>query len=116
MDLPGTLVHVGAVIMCPHAGPVEAITTNMRVLVSGQPVVTISDVFTVEGCPFQIPLGLGTKPQPCIRVQWLVPALKVLINGEPAILDTSPGLCFSIEEIPQGPPIVEITQLRVEGL
>jgi len=37
------------------------------------------------------------KPQPCIRVQWLVPAARVLVNGQPVLLQTSTGLCLSPE-------------------
>ena len=50
--MSGTLVHVGATITCPHMGTVTAITSNTRVFVSGQPVVTVSDTFTVSGCTF----------------------------------------------------------------
>jgi hypothetical protein len=114
--MPGFLVHVGAQGTCPHAGQVTFTTTNARVLVSGQPAVTVSDVFTVAGCPFQIPIGTGTKPQPCVTGRWLVPSTRILINGQPAILQTSTGLCQSAEQIPQGPPTVVATQTRVGGI
>ncbi len=113
--MPGFLVHVGASIMCPHAGQVSVISANSRVMVSGQPVATMSDSYMVAGCPFQIPIGVGTKPQPCVTVQWLEPALRVRVNGQPAILSGSLGLCQSIEQIPQGPPLVATTQMRVKG-
>jgi uncharacterized Zn-binding protein involved in type VI secretion len=106
------LFHVGAQAMCPHAGQVTTISTNTRVLVGGQPVATLSDTYLVGGCPFTIP---GPKPQPCVKVQWLVPAQRVLVNGQPAILQSSSGLCLSPEQIPQGPPSVVVTQLRVMG-
>ena len=69
----------------------------------------------VSGCPFQIPVGAGTKPQPCIKIQWIKPALRVKINGQPALLQDSSGLCQSAEQIPQGPPQVVVTQMRVKG-
>jgi hypothetical protein len=50
-----------------------------------------------------------------VRVQWLVPATRVFVNGQPAILQTSAGLCLSAEQIPQGPPVVAVTQPRVIG-
>ena len=87
--MPGPLFHVGATAICPHGGQVQTIPTNARVLVSGQPVATLADTYLVAGCAFTIPPG---KPQPCIKVQWLVPAARVLGNGEPAILQTSVGL------------------------
>ena len=113
--MPGLLVHVGAVIMCPHAGQVSVISSNTRVLVSGMPVATMADNYLVAGCPFTVPAGPAPKPQPCVRVQWLVPATRVLVNGQPAILQLSTGLCLSVEQIPQGPPNVVTTQTRVMG-
>lgn len=110
--MPGPLFHVGATAICPHAGQVTTISTNARVLVSGMPVATMGDTFLVAGCAFTVPPG---KPQPCIKVQWLVPAVRVLVNGQPAILQTSAGLCQSPEQIPQGPPTVIVTQPRVIG-
>jgi len=110
--MPGPLFHVGATAICPHAGQVTTIPTNPRVLVSGMPVATMGDAFTVAGCAFTIPVG---KPQPCVKVQWLVPAVRVLVNGQPVILQTSVGLCQSAEQIPQGPPTVVATQSRVIG-
>ena len=107
--MPGPVFHVGASAICPHAGTVTTISTNTRVLVSGQPVATMTDSYVVAGCPFQV----GTKPQPCVTVQWLVPAARVTVNGQPVITQTSTGLCFSVEQIPQGPPTVVATQPRV---
>jgi hypothetical protein len=108
--MPGPLFHVGAGAICPHAGQVQVISSNTRVLVNGMPVATLGDIYLVAGCPFTVPPG---KPQPCIKVQWLTPATRVLINGQPPILQTSVGLCQSPEQIPQGPPTVIAVQPRV---
>lgn len=89
------------------------ISANSRVLVSGQPVATVADSYVVAGCPFQVPTPGGPKPQPCVTVQWLVPAVRVAVNGQPVITRASTGLCFSVEQIPQGPPTVVATQPRV---
>ena len=110
--MPGFLFHVGAQAMCPHGGQVTTIPSSPRVLVGGQPVATMGDSFMIAGCAFTVPPG---KPQPCVRVQWLVPALRVLVGGQPAILQSSTGLCLSAEQIPGGPPTVTMTQLRVRG-
>lgn len=107
--MPGPLVHIGATVICPHLAPVNAITTNARVLVSGQPVVTLADQFLVAGCIFTV----GPKASPCIRVQWITPAVRVLVNGQPPILQTSVGLSLSAEQVPQGPPTVAVCQPRV---
>jgi hypothetical protein len=113
--MPGLLLHVGATVSCPHGAPAQTVSANARVIVSGTPVATIADKTTVAGCPFQIPVGAGTKPQPCVLVQWLVPATRVLVNGQPALLNLSQAQCLSAEQIPQGPPVVAATQTRVVG-
>lgn len=103
------LLHVGATAICPHGGQISVISANARVTVSGQPIATLADVFTVAGCAFVV----GTVPQPCLTVQWLVPATRVTVNGQPVILQTSSGLCQGAA--PQGPPNVIVTQVRVSG-
>jgi len=110
--MPGFLLHVGATAMCPHAGQISIIPSNMRVMVGGQPVATMGDTFVVAGCPFTVPPG---TPQPCVKVQWLVPAMRVMVNRQPAILQNSTGLCQSAAQVPQGPPNVVVTQVRVKG-
>ena len=111
--MPGPVVHVGASIICPHAGTVSVITSNTRVLVGGQPAATLADTYPIAGCPFQIPTPGGPKPQPCVTARWFTPATRVLVNGQPVIVQTSSGLCQSIEQIPQGPPTVVAAQPRV---
>jgi hypothetical protein len=110
--MPAPLFHVGAQAMCPHAGQVTTVSTNTRVLAGGQPVATMNDQFMVAGCAFTVPPG---KPQPCVKIQWLVPATRVLVNGAPAILRTSVGLAQSAEQIPGGPPSVVNTQMKALG-
>jgi hypothetical protein len=110
--MPGPLYHLGATATCPHGGPVSVITSNARVLVSGQPVAILTDTYPVAGCAFTLPNG---KPQPCVLTRWLVPAVRVTVMGQPVILQTSTGICQSAEQIPQGPPIVVATQPRVIG-
>lgn len=111
--MPGPLFHVGNTTMCPHGGMGQTISANARVLVNGLPVATIADQTLIAGCVFTLP---GPKPSPCIKVQWLVPAARVLIMGQPALLQTSTGLCQSPEQAPQGPPIVSVNQPRVIGI
>jgi uncharacterized Zn-binding protein involved in type VI secretion len=88
---------------------VTTISSNARVLVSGMPVATLADTFLVAGCAFNV----SGAPHPCVKVQWLVPAARVLINGQPAILQTSVGLSLAADMAPQGPPVVVSTQPRV---
>jgi hypothetical protein len=98
--------------ICPHGGQVSTSTSNQRVFVVGQPVLTQADTLTITGCSFNV----GGKPQPCSMLKWQVPATRILINGQYAILQNSGGLCQSAEQIPQGPPNVCQTQVRVKGI
>jgi hypothetical protein len=110
--MPGFLLHVGATGMCPHGGSLSIVSSNTRVLVGGQPVATLNDTYLIAGCAFTIPPG---KPQPCMKVQWLAPATRVMVNHQPPILQSSSGLCLSAEQIPQGPPSITVTQVRAKG-
>ena len=109
--MPGLLYHVGATAVCAHGGQVSVISTNTRVLVSGQPVATLGDTYPIAACPFNV----GSSPHPCVKVQWLVPAARVTVNGQPVILQTSSGMGLSADQTPQGPPTIVATQTRVVG-
>jgi hypothetical protein len=109
--MSGMLLHVGAVIMCSHAGQVQIAPGNPRVTLGGQPAATTADSFVVAGCPFVV----GTASQPCLRIDWIVPAARVKIGGSPAVLSTSTGLGIGPTQAPQGPPIVSTSQMRVSG-
>lgn len=109
--MPGPLMHVGAAAMCPHGAPITTVPGSPRVLVSGMPVATLADQYLIAGCA----LNVSGAPSPCVRVQWIVPAARVLVNGSPAILQTSVGLCQNPAQVPQGPPVVITTQPRVVG-
>lgn len=113
--MPGFIVTIAASTICTHGATVTAAPGNARVRAGGAPVATLGDQFTVAGCPFQIPVGPGTKPQPCVTVRWIAPAVRVRAGGQPVILQTSSAICQSVEQIPQGPPTVVNTQLRVKG-
>jgi hypothetical protein len=71
----------------------------------------------VTACPFQVPIGTGTKPQPCVIVEWANVSIRVTVMGQALYLQSSPGpgngLCKSAEQIPQGAPTVKKLQTRV---
>jgi len=112
--MPGFLLHVNAVIQCTHGVPAQVVPSQPRVLVSGQPVATMTSQIVIVGCPFTVP---GPKPQPCVSVKWLMPSARVLVAGQPAMLQPAPGsgagICQSPEQIPNGPPMVSAVQPRV---
>jgi hypothetical protein len=109
------LIHEGFTCMCPHGASVTATASSKKVKLGGQAAVTISDTFTVSGCPFQVPAGPSTKPQPCVKVQWIVPAKRVMIDKKPALLKDSSNISLSAEQIPQGSASVTVCQMKVKG-
>ena len=114
--MPGFIVNTSSSAICTHGATVAIAPGHARVKVGGAPVATLADVYTVSGCPFQIPVGAGTKPQPCISLRWIAPATRVRAGGQPVILQTSSAICLSAEQIPQGPPTVLAGQVRVKGM
>jgi uncharacterized Zn-binding protein involved in type VI secretion len=91
--------------MCAHAGQGSAIPSSPRVLASGTPVLTIADQCFIAGCPFTTPGG----PLPCVKVQWMVGAARVMAGGIPVL--TMP---VSAMTIPNAVPYtVTTTQTRV---
>jgi hypothetical protein len=109
--MPGPLFHVGATAICAHgSGQVQVISSNTRVFVSGMPVATATDMALVAGCVFPPP---PATPTPCLTVQWITPAARVLINGQPALLQTSVGFGLNPAQAPQGPVSILMTQTRV---
>lgn len=111
--MPGLVLQAKAGCQCAHAAPAKITPAQSRVLVSGQPVVTMASQITVTGCPFQA----GTKPQPCVTIRWSMASLRVLVGGVPAMLLPAPGpgpaVCLSAEQLPQGPPMLSAVQPRV---
>jgi hypothetical protein len=106
--MPGFLLHVGAQVMCAHAGQAMPTAPNPRVLVSGQPVITQSCTYSIAGCPFTVPPG---SPMPCVTGQWVTAATRVRAGGIPVILQDSQAVC-----VPNGTPLtIVVTQTRVRG-
>jgi hypothetical protein len=105
--MPGFLLHVGATVMCMHAGQAQPTVPNPRVTVSGQPIVTQTAPYVVAGCPFVPPGGNG----PCVTAQWILGAVRVLATGVPVLLQDSQAICA-----PTGTGLnVLVTQVRVKG-
>lgn len=104
--MPGFLLHVGATVICAHGGQAQPTAPNPRVLVGGQPTVTMSAPYTVAGC--SLPPNAGG---PCVTAQWVTAATRVLSGGVPLLLQDSRSVCA-----PTGTPLnVVVTQVRVKG-
>jgi len=105
--MPGFLLHVGATVMCMHAGQAQPMVPNPRVRVGGQPIVNQTGPYAVAGCPFSTPAGA----MPCVTAQWVTGALRVRSNGVPVLLQDSQAVC-----VPTGTGLnVVVTQVRVRG-
>ncbi len=111
--MPGFVMTIASGWSCPHGGKGSIAPGAKGVFIAGQPAATMADQFVVAGCPFQVPIGTGTKPQPCVKSQITAPATRVTAMGQPLVLSTSPGLCQSAEQIPQGAHIVSVVQSKV---
>jgi hypothetical protein len=104
--MPGFILHLGATVLCSHAGQAQPNTPNPRVLVSGQPVVTITCPYVVAGCALPPPPAANG---PCVTAQFVTSALRVMVTGQPVLLLDSVAICA-----PSGTPlIIAVTQPRV---
>ena len=107
--MPGFLLHVGATVLCSHAGQAQATVPNPRVTVSGQPTVTMTAPYLVAGCTLPPPPAANG---PCVTAQWITGATRITSNGQPLLLLDSQAICA-----PSGTPlIIAATQTRATGL
>jgi hypothetical protein len=104
--MPGFVVHLGATVICAHAGQAVPTAPNPRVLVSSQPVSTLSSPYVVAGC------GLTGSPNPpCVTGQFIVGATRVLVAGARLVIQGSASVCA-----PTGTPLqVLVAQTRVRA-
>ncbi|WP_068403266.1 hypothetical protein [Kribbia dieselivorans] len=96
--MPGPIVHLGATILCGHAGQATPTTPFARVLVGGQPVVTVATPYVIAGCALT-----GTGSPPCATGQWLVGATRVLAGGVPVAIQSGTSTC-----VPTGTPMMPV--------
>ena len=105
--MPGFLLHLGATILCGHAtGQAQPMTSNPRVTVAGQPVVTLADSFTVAGCT-NPPVSGG----PCVTARYITGATRVRVAGQPVLLQDSQAVCSPVPV----PLSATVVQPRVRG-
>lgn len=105
------LLTTASVLMCPHGGTVSIVSSNTRALAQAA-LVRPSDTFTIAGCAFSTPAG----PHPCVRVQWMVSALRVKAGGDFALNTSSVGMCLAADSAPQGTVLIQTTQPKVSGV
>lgn len=102
--MPAPVLHLGATVMCSHAGQATPLAPNPRVLLSGQPVVTLASPWAVAAC------GLtGSGAPPCATGQFIVGAARVLVAGAPVATMAGSSVCT-----PSGTPLLPlVAQMRV---
>jgi hypothetical protein len=69
------------------------------------PVATLTVPYLITGCPFVPPGGNG----PCVTGQWTSGATRVLVAGQPVVLQTGTSTC-----VPTATPMIGVSaQTRV---
>lgn len=102
--MPAPILHLGATVLCSHAGQAMPMSPFARVLVSAQPVVTLASPYAVAGCALT-----GTPVPPCLSGQFVMGAARVLAGGAPVATLMSQSVC-----IPTGTPMLPVVaQARV---
>jgi hypothetical protein len=97
--MPAPALHVGAVVLCSHAGTATPVVPFPRVLLSGQPAVTVASPYAIVGCALT-----GTPTPPCATGQWLSGAVRVLAGGMPLATMLGSSTC-----LPTGTPLLPVS-------
>ena len=102
--MPAPVLQLGATVLCSHAGQATPLTPFPRVLLSGQPAVTLTSPYAIAGCALT-----GTPSPPCVTGQWLLGATRVMAGGVPLATLAGQSTC-----IPTGTPMLPVVaQMRV---
>jgi hypothetical protein len=102
--MPAPILHLGATVLCTHAGQATPTAPSPRVTVSGQPVVTLASPYAIAGC------GLtGTPTPPCVTGQFVMGAARVSAGGAFVATMVGQSVC-----VPTGTPMMPlVAQTRV---
>jgi hypothetical protein len=98
--MPGPILHLGATVLCSHAGQATPTVPNPRVLVSGQPIATLPAPWLVAGCVLPPPPAANG---PCVTAQFITSAVRVLAMAQPVLLMDSQSICA-----PTGTPLIPV--------
>ena len=105
------LLNSSSVMMCPHGGQVQAVTSNTKAKAGGDFILRSSDTFIIAGCPFM----MGPNPHPCVQVQWVQPDTRSQVMSDFTLSESSVGLCVAPDQAVQGTVMVSFTQPKVAG-
>jgi hypothetical protein len=107
--MPGYILHMGATILCLHAGQAQPTVTNPRVKVGSQPIVTQTSIYTIAGCTLPPPPAANG---PCVTASWITAATRVRAGQMPVLLQDSQAVCA-----PTGTGLnIVVTQIRAKGM
>lgn len=109
------LLTTASQLACPHGGSVSITSVNGNTHAAQAPLALANDTFAISGCPFQIPIGTGSVPHPCVSVRWVKPNVQCTVNGQPTLSQNSVGLCLAADQAPQGVVSVVIAQPTASG-
>jgi hypothetical protein len=96
--MPAPILHLGATVLCSHAGQATPAAPFPRVMASGQPIVTLTSPWLIAGCALT-----GTPTPPCVTGQFLMGATRVLAGGAPVVTMVSQSTC-----VPTGTPMLPV--------
>jgi hypothetical protein len=113
--MAGNTLNVNSTLQCPHGGSIKIISTNVRVKVDNAYAALSTDQYMVSGCPFQIPIGTGTIPSPCLTVKWILSDMRVKVNSTATLSRSSVGLCQNAQQVPQGAVVIANTQVKAQS-
>ena len=87
--MPMPVLHLGATVLCMHAGSATPVSPYPRVLVSGQPVVQTAMPYAIVGCT------QASVPAPfCATGQWVSGATRVLAGALPVAVVGGMAVCI----------------------
>jgi len=110
--MPGYILTTASQVICTHGGMAVLTTSNTKIKVDGMPALLESDIHSVVGCPFTVP---PSKPQPCIKIEWMAGATLCKSNGTGVLIKTSIGKCISAEGATQGLASIIQTQMKAKA-
>ena len=104
--MPGFLLHFGATVQCAHLGTAQPTVVQPRVLLSGQPAVTVLSPYVVAGC------SLTPSGTFCATAKFTTGATRLFSMGQPLLLMDS----LSTSVATATPLLPLLTQTRVMGM
>jgi hypothetical protein len=102
--MPAPILQLGATVLCGHGRLATPLAPFPRVLLSGQPAVTLASPFAITGCALT-----DSGSPPCATAHWVVGPVRVMAGGAPVVTMAGQSVC-----VPTGTPLMPlVVQTRV---